>query len=30
MEYQKVINFLGNESNHPSKFKTKKLDWYKL
>ena len=23
MEYQKVINFLGNESNHPSKFKTK-------
>ena len=23
MEYQKVINFLGNTTNQPSKFKTK-------
>ena len=23
MEYQKLLNFLDNRSNHPSKFKTK-------
>ena len=26
MEYQKIINFLGNTPNHPTKLKTKNLN----
>ena len=29
MEYQRIINFLDNTPNQPSKFKTKKLGWNK-